>query len=101
MRPSSPSSTRTPGRARRRSGWSASGREEHRRRADDRGERRRALHGTIRRGGRPADAAGVLDAYGIPAAHVVGVSMGAALAQLLALDDLAHVLSIVLISASA
>ena len=29
-----------------------------------------------------ADAAGVLDAYGIPAAHVVGVSAGGAFAQL-------------------
>jgi pimeloyl-ACP methyl ester carboxylesterase len=47
-----------------------------------------------------ADATGVLDAYGIAAAHVVGVSAGAALAQLLALDYADRVLSLVLISTS-
>jgi pimeloyl-ACP methyl ester carboxylesterase len=47
------------------------------------------------------DAAGVLEAYGIPAAHVVGVSMGGALAQLLALEFSERVLSLVLISTSA
>jgi pimeloyl-ACP methyl ester carboxylesterase len=48
-----------------------------------------------------ADAAGVLDAYGISAAHIVGVSAGAAFAQLLALDHPGRVLSLVLISTSA
>jgi pimeloyl-ACP methyl ester carboxylesterase len=45
-----------------------------------------------------ADAAGVLDAYGIRAAHLVGVSAGAAFAQVLALDHPDRVLSLVLIS---
>lgn len=47
-----------------------------------------------------ADAVGVLDAYGIPAAHIVGVSAGGALAQLLALDHPQRVASLVLISTS-
>ena len=47
-----------------------------------------------------ADAAGVLDAYGLPAAHIVGVSAGGALAQLLALHFPDRVLSLVLISTS-
>src|SRR4051794_3372451 len=47
-----------------------------------------------------ADAAGVLDAYGIDAANLVGVSAGGAFAQLLALDYGERVLSLVLISTS-
>ncbi|MCX5208504.1 alpha/beta fold hydrolase [Kitasatospora sp. NBC_00240] len=47
------------------------------------------------------DAVGVLDAYGIPSAHIVGVSAGGALAQLLALDHAGRVRSLVLISTSA
>src|SRR5439155_21321098 len=46
------------------------------------------------------DAARVLDIYGIPAAHVVGVSMGGALAQLFALDFADCDLSLVVISTS-
>jgi pimeloyl-ACP methyl ester carboxylesterase len=47
-----------------------------------------------------ADAAGVLDVYDIPAAHVVGVSAGGAFGQLLALEYPTRVLSLVLISTS-
>jgi len=47
-----------------------------------------------------ADAVGVLDAYEIAAAHVVGVSAGGAFAQLLVLGCPDRVLSLVLISTS-
>jgi pimeloyl-ACP methyl ester carboxylesterase len=46
------------------------------------------------------DAAGVLDAYEVSAAHVVGVSAGGGFAQLLALEYAERVLSLVLISTS-
>jgi pimeloyl-ACP methyl ester carboxylesterase len=47
-----------------------------------------------------ADAVGVLDAYGLSAAHVLGVSAGGAFAQLLVLAFPARVCSLVLISTS-
>jgi pimeloyl-ACP methyl ester carboxylesterase len=47
-----------------------------------------------------ADAAGVLDAYGLRAAHIVGVSAGGAFAQVLALDSAERVVSLVEISTS-
>src|SRR3954447_5336017 len=47
-----------------------------------------------------ADAARVLDGYGIARAHVVGVSMGGALAQVFALDFPDRVASLVLMSTS-
>jgi pimeloyl-ACP methyl ester carboxylesterase len=47
-----------------------------------------------------ADAVGIVDAYGLPAAHVVGVSAGGVFAQLVALGYPDRVLSLVLISTS-
>jgi pimeloyl-ACP methyl ester carboxylesterase len=47
-----------------------------------------------------ADAVRILDGYGIARAHVVGLSMGGALAQLLALDFADRVASLVLMSTS-
>jgi pimeloyl-ACP methyl ester carboxylesterase len=47
-----------------------------------------------------ADAVGVLEGYGLPSAHVVGLSAGGGIAQELALDLPARVLSVVLISTS-
>jgi pimeloyl-ACP methyl ester carboxylesterase len=47
-----------------------------------------------------ADPTGVLDALGLDAAHVVGTSMGGALAQLLTLDYPERVTSLVLMSTS-
>ncbi len=46
------------------------------------------------------DAAGVLDAYGIPVAHLVGVSAGGGLAQAFALEHADRVASLTLISTS-
>jgi pimeloyl-ACP methyl ester carboxylesterase len=47
-----------------------------------------------------ADAVGVLDGFGIPAAHLVGVSAGGGIAREVALDSADRVLSLILISTS-
>ncbi|MEU7004585.1 alpha/beta hydrolase [Nonomuraea sp. NPDC046570] len=47
-----------------------------------------------------ADAVGVLDAYGLAAAHIVGISMGGGIAQRLGIEHPERVLSLTLMSTS-
>lgn len=47
-----------------------------------------------------ADAVGVLDAYGLAAAHIVGISMGGGIAQRLSIEHPERVLSLTLMSTS-